>query len=126
MNARPAPTPRFRQHRRRSAFLAVILAALTLGCLPAASLADDAYTLTIKDHAFSPATLEIPAGQKIKVTVTNADPTPEEFESEDLHIEKIVSGNGTIAVFVGPLDPGRYGFVGEQHEDTARGTFIVR
>jgi hypothetical protein len=37
-----------------------------------------------------------------------------------------VPGKGTITVFVGPLKPGRYGFFGEYHEDTAKGTLVAR
>lgn len=106
--------------------LAALLAVVAGTVLASPAFTEDAYMLTVKDHAFTPTTLEIPTGKRVKITVRNADQTPEEFESQDLHIEKMMAGNGTISVFVGPLDPGSYGFVGEQHEDTARGTIIVR
>lgn len=89
--------------------------------------ADDAaaYTLVIKDHMFQPAELEVPTGQKIKLTVRNEDPTPEEFESHDLHREKIIPGGGQVTVVVGPLKAGTYEFVGEFHEDTAKGKLVA-
>lgn len=88
--------------------------------------ADDAYTLTIKDHQFQPETIEVPAGKRVKLTVINKDATPEEFESHELHVEKIVSGGNSISVFVGPLKAGSYSFFGEMHEDTAKGTLVAK
>ncbi len=84
------------------------------------------YILTIKDHHFAPVEITIPAHQKIKLTVKNLDATVEEFESSDLNREKIVGGNSEIIVFIGPLEPGRYGYFGDFHRDLATGTIIVK
>lgn len=92
----------------------------------AAGSAEPEFTLTIRDHQFMPATLEVPVGQKIKLIVVNQDASDEEFESNDLHVEKIVSGGKTISVFIGPLEVGTYQFVGEFHEDTAKGTIVAK
>lgn len=102
-------------------------AALAVSILAGTSaLADDAPSLTIKDHAFSPETLEIPAGKRVELTITNADASAEEFDSPDLHVEKMIPGGKTMKVFVGPLEPGSYSFVGELHEKTARGILIAK
>lgn len=84
------------------------------------------YTLTIKEHRFEPASLELPARQKVKIVVKNMDSSPEEFESYDLNREKVVSGGGQITLFVGPLEPGEYRFFGEFNPETAQGKFVVR
>lgn len=102
------------------AISAVIVAA------PDARAADETYALTIKDHKFQPETLEVPAGTRFKLTVSNQDATPEEFESHDFHVEKMIAGGGSISVFVGPLEAGTYKFVGEMHEDVAKGTLVVK
>jgi hypothetical protein len=81
--------------------------------------------LTIKDHLFSPATLYVPAGEKIKLVIHNQDPTPEEFESFSLNREKVILGQSKGVVFVGPLLPGEHAFVGEYHPDSARGQIVV-
>ena len=107
---------------RRFAFAAV---AAALALAPLAATAADNFTLTIKDHTFSPAELKVPANKRITITVINADPTPEEFESDELKVEKIIAGNSKAVVRIGPLKPGRYGFVGEFHEDTAKGAVIA-
>jgi hypothetical protein len=82
--------------------------------------------LVIKDHLFFPATLEIPAGQKVRVRIINQDPTPEEFESYELNREKLVVGNGQTVIFIGPLEPGEYPFFGEFYPKTAQGMVIVK
>lgn len=79
------------------------------------------FTIKIKDHKFEPAEITIPANQKVKLIIENYDPTAEEFESYDLNREKIVTGNGKITVFVGPLKPGEYKYFGEFHPETAQG-----
>ena len=82
-------------------------------------------TIHIKDHVFDPVELHVPADTKVKLFIVNDDPTPEEFESYDLNLEKIVSGNSTISVFIGPLDPGRYEYFGEFNMDTALGWIVA-
>jgi hypothetical protein len=83
-------------------------------------------TLVIRNHRFVPAELAVPANTKIKLLVVNEDATPEEFESHELNREKVVTGKGTIQVYVGPLKPGRYPFFGEFHMDTAQGALIAK
>ena len=83
------------------------------------------FTITIKNHQFSPKELIVPANEKIKLIIENQDPTVEEFESYDLNREKIVMGNSKIIIFIGPLKPGEYKYFGEFHEDTAQGIIIA-
>jgi plastocyanin len=82
-------------------------------------------TLTIKDHKFSPAEIKVPANKRVQLTVVNNDATPEEFESHEMKVEKIIPGKSKAVVRIGPLKPGRYPFVGEFHEDTAKGTVVA-
>jgi plastocyanin len=92
----------------------------------AASAAEMEYALVIKDHRFQPAELTVPAGKKIKLTVENKDATPEEFESYPLNREKVIAGNSTATIYIGPLDAGRYPFFGEFNEATAKGVIVVQ
>jgi plastocyanin len=91
-----------------------------------ASAADADYTLLIKEHRFQPAELTIPAGKKIKLLIENKDATPEEFESHSLNREKVIAGNSTATIYIGPLKPGSYPFFGEFNEATAQGTILVK
>lgn len=97
---------------------------LLFSALPAQ--AESPYVLTIKDHKFNPEVLEVPAGEKVKLRIVNEDPTPEEFESHELKREKIIKGNSEAVVLIGPLEPGTYPFFGEFHEDTAKGSILVK
>ncbi len=103
--------------------LAIALA-ISLGAGPA--WAQATASLTIRNHQFEPETLEVPAGQKIELTVINADATPEEFESGDLRREKVVAANSRITVYVGPLRPGAYEFFGDFNPKTARGHIVAK
>jgi len=102
--------------------LAACLASALLA--PAVARADE-FTLTIKDHKFTPSELKVAAGKRHTITVVNNDATPEEFESHALKIEKVIVGNAKGVVRIGPLKAGKYPFVGEYHEDTAKGAVIA-
>jgi hypothetical protein len=95
-----------------------ITAVLWLGTTEA-SRADDLVSLTIRDHHFAPADVTVSAGKRLRIEVANEDNTPAEFESTDLHIEKIVVPGGKITVFAGPLRPGTYKFFDDYHPDTS-------
>jgi plastocyanin domain-containing protein len=77
--------------------------------------------LSLKDHVFTPSELLVPAGKVVLLTVKNDDPTPEEFDSHDLKVEKVIAGGSQAVVRIGPLDPGHYSFMGEYNEATAHG-----
>jgi heme/copper-type cytochrome/quinol oxidase subunit 2 len=93
-----------------------------------AAFADDAlvYTLVLKDHRFQPEELIVPAGRKIKLQIENRDVTSEEFESFPLNREKVLPGQGTATLFIGPLEAGRYPYFGEYSEETAKGVIVAK
>ena len=94
--------------------------------LMAASVARaDDYVLTIKEHRFTPAEIKVPANQRVTITVINEDATPEEFDSSALKVEKVVAGKSKGVVRIGPLKPGRYPFIGEYNEATAKGVVVA-
>lgn len=103
---------------------AALTCAILTGAVSAAQAAPAPYilTLTLKDHRFSPGSVEVPSGQRIRIDLINQDAATEEFDSEDLHMEKDVTPNGKVSFVVGPLAPGTYSFIGELHADTASGT----
>ena len=106
----------------------------TLGALAVAGVmlvsaagfaADTNYVITEKNKQFSPKILTIPAGQKVKITVKNADVTPAEFESSDFDREKVVGANSETIVYVGPLDAGTYTYLDDFHREST-GTIIAK
>lgn len=82
-------------------------------------------TLTLKDHRFSPAEPTAPAGKPIVIEVSNLDPTPSEFESKSLRVEKVVPAGGKVTIKVRPLQPGRYKFFDDYHE-AAEGFLVAQ
>jgi plastocyanin len=107
---------------RKHQFFLILLSVLI--AFPAMAQADD-YVLTLKDHQFTPAELVLPANQKVKLIVKNEQTTTAEFESADLNREKVVEANDSITVFLGPLDPGTYGYFDDFHRETT-GTITVK
>lgn len=83
------------------------------------------FDLTLQHHLFSPSTLYIPAGEKVRIRLINLDDSPEEFESFALNREKVVLGQSEAVVFIGPVKPGEYPFSGEYNPDTARGVIVA-
>ena len=100
-------------------------AALAVALSPLLAFAAEEVTITIKDHKFTPSEVRIPAGQKVKLVIDNQDATPEEFESPELNREKIIPGKSKGSVYVGPLKAGKYPFMGEFNQATARGMIIA-
>jgi plastocyanin len=104
---------------------AALLAAAAVAVALPASAADPEVQLAIREHRFEPAELKVPAGQRVRLVLQNQDATPEEFESHTLNREKVVPAKGKVTIFIGPLKRGRYAFVGEYHEATAKGVVIA-
>lgn len=108
----------------RHALLSVAAAA-ALVLAGGARAADPELLLVIKNHRFEPAEVKVPSGQRVKLVVHNQDTTAEEFESHSLNREKIIPAGTKAAIFIGPLKPGRYSFIGEYNESTAQGVVIA-
>ncbi len=119
------PLPRLRRSRARLLLAGGLVAGFGLA---AAAVADEEPTLSLKirNHQFVPAEVEIPAGEKRMLVIENEDATVEEFESHSLHREKIVPPLSKTNLFIGPLKPGRYEFIGEFNEASAKGVVIAR
>jgi hypothetical protein len=103
----------------------VALVAGLLMAAPTAVRADDPITITIKNHRFEPAEVKVPANKRVILTIVNDDPTPEEFESKPMKVEKVIPGKSKGTVRIGPLKAGRYPFIGEFNEATAKGVVIA-
>ena len=101
--------------------------ALIFSCAAPAG-ADDAltYELLAKDGRFYPETIEVPAGKRFRIEMTNSNAGPEEFESIELRKELVLAPGVTRTVVFAPLKPGIYPFVGEFHPETACGQIVAK
>lgn len=84
------------------------------------------FEISIQNHLFYPAELEIPADTKVKLVINNQDDSAEEFESYELNREKVIPGHSSGVIFIGPLPAGVYPFFGEFFPKTAQGKIIVK
>ena len=111
---------------RNIGFLALAALAAAAFLNPRIATADDTVTLslTLKDHKFDPAELHAPAGKPFDIRVKNLGDIAFEFESSELHFEKIVPPGGEAVVHVRPQQPGRYNFIDDFHHET-QGSLIV-
>jgi Cupredoxin-like domain len=105
--------------------IAIAAFLLIAGALGAQAQQGASLSLSVKNHRFQPAELHAPANVPIVLRVKNLDPTPMEFESVSLRVEKVVVGNGEGIIRLRPLTPGRYNFF-DDFNQKANGVLVVR
>jgi len=101
--------------------------AVLLFAAAGAVAAQDVVTVNLvaKDGRFDPATIEVPAGKRIKIEVSNEGTTPIEFESKALKFEKVLGPGAKSSVVINPLKAGEYAFIDEFHPD-AKGKIVAK
>lgn len=106
----------------------IVLFVALLGGFSVAVMAQEAVTIqiSIKDHRFQPAEVRAPADKPITLRIKNLDPTPAEFESVSLRVEKVIAGNSEGIINLRPLKPGRYKFFDDFHKETTQGALVVQ
>ena len=102
--------------------LALVISLLTM----AANAEREEYRVVLKNHIFKPAEIQVPANRLAFLVVENKDASAEEFQSKDLHREKIIAAGKTGKIKIGPLKAGSYHFMGAFNPDTAQGVVIVK
>lgn len=112
----------------RTVASAVAIVAGLSAALPAAAPASstEPFKLTLRDHRFEPARIQVPAGQVFTLRVENTDASPEHFDSRDLRIEKVIRGNSAGLITIRPLTPGEYHFIGVYNKKTAKGVIVAK
>lgn len=103
----------------------LMLLAVFVGGISAAWGATKDVELRIKNQAFQPDVLTIPAGQQVKIVVRNEDTLPAEFESNDFNREKVIPGGTSLPVYVGPLTAGTYKFFNDFHPQSTGKLVVV-
>jgi plastocyanin domain-containing protein len=81
--------------------------------------------VTIQNNRFTPEEIKVKAGKPFVLVVTNKDAKPEEFESKELRIEKVIPAGKTASIRVRALKPGTYPFFGEFNPKTAQGRIVA-
>lgn len=104
----------------------VLVLAVAASVASTAFADETALQFTLKDHKFTPAEIDAPAGKALTLAVTNSDGTPAEFESKALRVEKLIPAGGAVTLRVRALTPGRYRVYDDYHEDTTEGFLNVK
>jgi plastocyanin len=109
----------------RAGFGALVLGAALVAAFPLGAQEVPEVALQIEQNRFQPEEIRVMAGKPFVLVITNKDKGPEEFESKDLRIEKIIPAGKTLRLRMPALKAGTYSFVGEYHEKTAKGRIIA-
>jgi Cupredoxin-like domain len=114
----------FKVCSRAAAAFAILALLLMFGAAPSHAQ-DTTISISIKNHRFEPAEISAPAGKRIVLRIKNLDPTPMEFESVTLRVEKVVPGNSEGVINLRPLEPGSYKFF-DDFNKSAAGVLVVK
>jgi hypothetical protein len=98
------------------------LGAAAFGAARAEDLAT--YSITLKNHRFTPNEIHVPSGKPFFIIVTNQDDSADEFEMSNPAIEKVVPPGQQGKVRMRPLGAGRFAFFGDFHRETAQGVIV--
>ena len=102
------------------------LALLAAFAGPPAFAADDSSQLRFHSGAVEPASLTLPANTPVKLRVTNSGEAAVEFESFELHRERVVQPGQTITVYIPALPAGTYPFVDDFSHGAVKGEIVAR
>ena len=114
---------------RRIRLLSLLAAMAWLALLPALAWSGDApqeIAVTLEKNRFQPDEIKVKAGAPFAIVLTNKDKGPEEFDMQQPRIEKVVPPGKTVKIRIPALKPGAYPFVGEYHNETAKGKIVAQ
>ena len=112
--------------RRSSRLVAIFAAAIALIAIGAQAEDLAVFKLVARDGVFEPAKLEVPAGKRFKIEISNEGKGPMEFESRDLKQEKVLAAGAKSSVVINGLKPGTYVFFDEYHPEAPKGQIVVK
>ncbi|MGH8713375.1 MAG: cupredoxin domain-containing protein [Casimicrobiaceae bacterium] len=104
----------------------MLFAALTLFAphTPAEEL--PIHRLVARDGGFEPKTVEVAAGKRFKLEISNESKGPIEFESRELKQEKVLAAGAKSYIVINGLKPGTYAFFDDFRPDVAKGRIVAK
>jgi Cupredoxin-like domain len=108
------------------AFFLIAAAALTLTATNGHAEDMPVFSIEFKDGVITPLRLEVPARRAFKIELHNTGTTPAEFESIELHREKVLAPQSTSFIVFRTLDPGEYKFFDDFHPDAPQAVLVVK
>ena len=94
---------------------ALIAALVAFACAPARAQEEPTFQIVFKNGVIAPKRLEVPAKTRFRLEIDNEDDTPAEFESVELHKEKVLAPHSQTVMVIRTLDPGEYSFFDDFH-----------
>ena len=104
----------------------LVLAAFSSPEVAHAAEAMPVFSIKALGGILEPAMIEVPADTRFKIEIENEGSDPIEFESSELHVEKVLAGGAKSYVVINGLKPGTYMFFDDFHPDTGKVHVVVK
>jgi hypothetical protein len=111
---------------RGLSFSTVCLALAIAGAAPVAADEMPSYRIEFKDGTITPMRLEVPAGKPFKIELYNTGTSAAEFESTEMHREKVIAPDSSTFFVVRRLDPGEYKFFDDFRPDGPQALIVAK
>jgi hypothetical protein len=106
--------------------MALLAAAFALGWAPALAEEDPTFQIVFKGGVIAPKRLEVPAKTRFRLEISNQDDTPAEFESVELHKEKVLAPHSQTVMVIRTLDAGEYSFFDDFHPGAEPAVLVAK
>ena len=104
----------------------LVLAAFSAPEVAQAAEAMPVFSIKALGGILEPAMIEVPADTRFKIEIENEGSDPVEFESTELHVEKVLAGGAKSYVVINGLKPGTYTFFDDFHPNTGKVQIVVK
>jgi hypothetical protein len=84
------------------------------------------FSIQFNDGTIAPLRLEVPAGRPFKIELHNTGKTPAEFESTELHLEKVLAAQSSSFIVIRRLGPGEHKFFDDFHPGTPQAVLVAK
>jgi hypothetical protein len=103
-----------------------LAALVAFACAPALAEDEPTFQITFKGGVIAPKRLEVPAKTRFRLEISNQDDTPAEFESVELHKEKVLAPHSQTVMVIRTLDPGEYNFFDDFHPGAEPAVLVAK
>jgi hypothetical protein len=84
------------------------------------------FQIVFKGGVIAPLRLEVPAKTRFRLEIRNEDDAPAEFESVELHKEKVLAPHSQTVMVIRTLDAGEYNFFDDFHPNAAPAVLVAK
>jgi hypothetical protein len=112
----------------RSGYSAAIVLSLAVAGAAPPALADEmpSFRIEFKDGTIAPMRLDVPAGTPFKIELHNTGKSAAEFESVEMHREKVISPESSTFLVIRRLDAGEYKFFDDFNPDAPPALIVAK